>query len=240
MEVLIVIIAIIVAVVNANNKKTQAQRKTQQRQANARTPDAEEARAAERLRDYQAQRRQAESKNGNGAPTVTVPIPQVAPHTQGSGAAPAGTAWRCSCGETNRATAKFCTRCGKPRYGGSMNYASTEGRGRSPEGAPAPSQNRKAKVAPQGRVHPATASVTQHVVKPLTESSHRHVESSMIGVQECHEPPEFQMKERDAYAQEKERELFPYGLDFGKDAVLQGVLYAEILGKPKALRKRGA
>ena len=121
-----------------------------------------------------------------------------------------------------------------------MNYASTEGRGRSPEGAPAPSQNRKAKAAPQGRVYPATASVTQHVVKPLTESSHRHVESSMIGVQECHEPPEFQMKERDAYAQEKERELFPYGLDFGKDAVLQGVLYAEILGKPKALRKRGA
>lgn len=232
MEILI-LLAIIFAVVNASKNKKQAQQEqARKRQADVRSLEADEARAAERLRDYQAQRRR------QGSPTAAPMAPTVRTAGQGTSTQPGG-AWRCTCGETNRAAARFCTACGKARYGGSMNYASTEGGGVSAEGAAAPGSLGGTKPL-QTRPHPVAASVTQHVVKPLTESTHRHVESSMTGIEECHEPAVPQPHERDAYARGTEQAELPYGLVFNRDAVTQGVLYAEILGKPKALRKRGA
>lgn len=236
MEILVLLL-IIFAVVNASKNKKQAQQQEQarKRQADVRSLESEQARAAERLRDYQAQRQ----RQGNPAAAPGAPMaPAVRTAGQGTSTQPGG-AWRCTCGETNRAAARFCTACGKARYGGSMNYASTEGGGVSAEGAAAPGSLGGTKPL-QARPHPVTASVTQHVVKPLTESTHRHVESSMTGIEECHEPAVPQPHERDAYARGAERAELPYGLVFNRDAVTQGVLYAEILGKPKALRKRGA
>lgn len=233
MEILVLLL-IIFAVVNASKNKKQAQQQEQarKRQADVRSLESEQARAAERLRDYQAQRQR------QGSPTAASMAPTVRTAGQGTSTQPGG-AWRCTCGETNRAAARFCTACGKARYGGSMNYASTEGSGVSAEGSAAPGSLGGTKPL-QARPHPVTASVTQHVVKPLTESTHRHVESSMTGIEECHEPAVPQPHERDAYARGTERAELPYGLVFNRDAVTQGVLYAEILGKPKALRKRGA
>ncbi|MBS5880440.1 MAG: hypothetical protein KIC63_09970 [Clostridium sp.] len=120
-----------------------------------------------------------------------------------------------------------------------MNYASSEGVGVSTEGRAAPG-SLGVPGPGMGRVHAAPASAARHVVKPLTESAHRHVESSITGIEECREPLAPEPHERDAYADRMEETRLPYGLTFGKNAVAQGVLYAEILGKPKALRKRGA
>lgn len=235
MEILI-LLAIIFAVVNASKNKKQAQQEqARKRQADVRSLEADEARAAERLLDYQAQRQ----RQGSPAAAPSTPMaPTVRAARHGASTQPGG-AWRCTCGETNRAAARFCTACGKARYGGSMNYVSTEGGGVSAEGSAAPGSLGGTKPL-QARPHPVTASVTQHVVKPLTESTHRHVESSMTGIEECHEPAVPQPHERDAYARSAEQAELPYRLMFNRDAVTQGVLYAEILGKPKALRKRGA
>ena len=120
-----------------------------------------------------------------------------------------------------------------------MNYASSEGTGASTEGRAAPG-SLGVPGPGMGRVHAAPVSAARHVVKPLTESTHRHVESSITGIEECREPQVPEPHERDAYADSIEETRLPYGLTFGKNAVAQGVLYAEILGKPKALRKRGA
>lgn len=230
---IIVILAIIFAVVNSVNKKKQAEQKRQaaQRQADVRSLEEDEARAAERLRDYQAERQRQQSRQAGTAAPVTRAAAQ-----PGEGQ---GSAWRCACGTVNRGTARFCTACGKARYGGSMNYASSEGSGVSGEGSAAPGS--LGTPVRQGKPRPAAASVTRHVVKPLTESAHRHVESSLTGIEDCHEAPERQVQERDAYAtQNTETAQLPYGLAFGRDAAVQGMLYAEILGKPKALRRRGA
>ena len=235
----IIIIAIIFAVINANNKKKQAeqQKQAQQRQADVRSLEADETRAAERLRDYQAERQKRQER---GVQAAAAPMERTAP--QGAPARPGegqGSAWRCACGTTNRGAAKFCTSCGKPRYGGSMNYASSEGTGASTEGRAAPG-SLGVPGPGMGRVHAAHVSAARHVVKPLTESTHRHVESSITGIEECREPQVPEPHERDAYADSMEETRLPYGLTFGKNAVAQGVLYAEILGKPKALRKHGA
>ena len=129
---IIVILAIIFAVVNSVNKKKQAEQKRQtaQRQADVRSLEADEARAAERLRDYQAERQRQQSRQAG----TDAPVKRAAAQP-GEGQ---GSAWRCACGTVNRGTARFCTACGKAHYGGSMNYASSEGSGVSGEGSAAP------------------------------------------------------------------------------------------------------
>lgn len=82
-----------------------------------------------------------------------------------------------------------------------------------------------------------------HIVKPLTESSHRHMESSLEGVQaEC--APEAELAPAaplapdasQAYVIPAARGISGRMFAFDRASVTQGFLYGEILGKPKALR----
>ncbi len=77
-------------------------------------------------------------------------------------------------------------------------------------------------------------SVSSHVVQPFTESAHAHTESSMTGVTECEE------QNRTAYvinSEAKPELVLARSLPLDERSVVRGILYAEILGKPKALRR---
>ena len=72
-----------------------------------------------------------------------------------------------------------------------------------------------------------------HVVQSTLEGGHTHTESSMTGEETC-PPPK-------AAARKPEPAPVPAAnarglLSFETNSVLQGILYAEILGKPKALQ----
>lgn len=117
-----------------------------------------------------------------------------------------------------------------PSTSGSMPYASTEGfgssenmRGDSLEGMPLSS-------AHDGRQH----SPITHVVRPFTESDHRHEESSLTGNVPC--PPV--QRSAAAPAQAKVPAAPPLGLRLDHTGIRQGIIYAEVLGKPKALQSR--
>lgn len=75
-----------------------------------------------------------------------------------------------------------------------------------------------------------------HVVTSTLEGGHTHTESSMTGEEAC--PPS-------KAASQKQVEKAPAAepaagglLSFQPNSVLQGVLFAEILGKPKALQRK--
>ncbi|MEA5058536.1 MAG: hypothetical protein VB049_00635 [Candidatus Pelethousia sp.] len=84
------------------------------------------------------------------------------------------------------------------------------------------------------------ASIT-HTVRPFTESDHSHVESSMTGNIPC--PPTRPVAGRKAPMPSPSHAAplatAPYGLSLDRSGVRQGILYAEILGKPRALQARG-
>lgn len=90
----------------------------------------------------------------------------------------------------------------------------------------------------QQQVRPADTTLT-HVVKPMTESSHAHTESSMGGGQECPAPvsPVPTVKKAAPVCAESEPRIALPKLGFTRDELVKGMLYAEILGKPKALRR---
>ena len=74
-----------------------------------------------------------------------------------------------------------------------------------------------------------------HVVQSTLEGGHTHTESSMTGEEVC-PPPQ-------AAAKKPETGPIPAAdagtlLNFQTNSVLQGILYAEILGKPKALQRK--
>lgn len=76
-----------------------------------------------------------------------------------------------------------------------------------------------------------------HVVEPSFYGGHAHEENSMAGPgKDCEivdirpQPAEERITSSVSPAQP------PIRLDFGPDQVVNGLLYAEILGKPKALR----
>ena len=75
-----------------------------------------------------------------------------------------------------------------------------------------------------------------HVVQSTLEGGHTHTESSMTGEEACPPPKAVQAKHTEPAkaASETAGAL----LDFQANSVLQGVLYAEILGKPKALQRK--
>ncbi len=75
-----------------------------------------------------------------------------------------------------------------------------------------------------------------HTVKPLTESEHTHLESSITGIEECDEyiQPSFEASDTDI---EPVKTPAPPVLKFDAQNAAAGILYAEILGKPKALRR---
>lgn len=75
-----------------------------------------------------------------------------------------------------------------------------------------------------------------HVVTSTLEGGHTHTESSMTGEEACPPPKAVQAKHAEpAKAAPKTAGAL---LDFQANSVLQGVLYAQILGKPKALQRQ--
>ena len=132
--------------------------------------------------------------------------------------------------------------------------------------APAPSaapQRPPATPLVQPTVRPATPSAAPqrpHVVQPSRATGHAHTESSMTGFEACPPGADRPLAERlDAFkaakapAKDAPRPAAPVGREtaprpavlpaqapfrFDPAEVRNGLIYAEILGKPKALRHR--
>lgn len=127
-------------------------------------------------------------------------------------------------------------------YAGSMDYASTEGAsGSSTEGMQGTSGEgtSAAPVYTASRKAPVTASVKStmtHVVKPVTESSHHHEESSISGIEPPCAPEPEDINSEDAYAM-NEGVKARYSFGFDRSSVVNGLIFSEILAKPKALRR---
>ena len=93
----------------------------------------------------------------------------------------------------------------------------------------------------QGKTKPAVSNYGgtpryTHVVQSTLEGGHTHTESSMSGEEACPPP-------KPVPAKQPAPGKAPAGntgalLNFQTNSVLQGVLYAEILGKPKALQRK--
>lgn len=128
----------------------------------------------------------------------------------------------------------------KPKQG-SLSGTTSEGLGtgrsmadRSGEGKGGAYQAAAQSVQPGAR----------HVVQAMTETSHRHVESSMTGIDPvC--PPEAAAPTQAQQAQTKADAAYNLPIAagqrqfaFDRSSVVQGFLYGEILGKPKALRRK--
>jgi len=75
---------------------------------------------------------------------------------------------------------------------------------------------------------------TLHLVRPATESVHSHEESSMAGILEC--PPERAGSADEGTSPAPRHRIFP-AFHWSGDQLAAGIIYAEILGKPKALRR---
>lgn len=184
----------------------------------------------------QTQYAPAQQRPAQPRPTVA-PRPVAAPTPNVE--ARVGAPWTCSCGRTNPADAAFCVKCGRTRsesVSGSMEYSSSEGMAGSStegmasgtgEGVGSDVRNRRAAIKTELR----------HVVAPMTESSHSHTESSITGG----EPPceeDYGAPHEGAYELNRMPAVLPYGITLkGRRALIEGVLYSEILGKPKALRR---
>ena len=78
------------------------------------------------------------------------------------------------------------------------------------------------------------APAAAHTVRPLTETSHRHMETSATGIVEC-DPADVAANVATVTRDTPEHSI---GLALDVDSMAAAVLYAEILGKPKALRIR--
>lgn len=79
---------------------------------------------------------------------------------------------------------------------------------------------------PQGR---------RHTLEASSATGHAHMETSMTGLQsdaECPAEPWSEAHGAPSYT------FGTRGLSFDREAVVSGILYSEILGKPKALRRR--
>ncbi len=243
---LLVIASVVMKALN-QKKAEEAKRQAQQRQ-NQQAMEAERAAQAELSR--QAQQR----RPGTMQPTVQ---PTVGVNNFPGG--PAG--WACTCGNRNPSGANYCRRCGRARAAnrastatnaanmaamGSMAYASTEGAGSmgSLGGASGEGMGGTGSLggsAPQGparRKGDPIKSTLRHAVQPVTESGHGHVESSITGVEGPCAEDYTDAHSEDAYALSTAGHELPFGMKLDeRDSVIQGMLYAEILGKPKALRK---
>ena len=75
-----------------------------------------------------------------------------------------------------------------------------------------------------------------HVVTSTLEGGHTHTESSMTGEEPC-PPPKAAVVQHPAEAGKASAPETGELLSFTPNSVLQGVLYAEILGKPKAIQR---
>lgn len=104
--------------------------------------------------------------------------------------------------------------------------------------APQPQPVYRGRPVPQdveGQAVYAPVQVTSddHIVRPLTESAHAHMETSATGIQEC--GPDDGEHTADGAAAPP-RPHVKLALD--KDSLAAAVIYTEILGKPRALARR--
>ena len=76
-----------------------------------------------------------------------------------------------------------------------------------------------------------------HAVTSTLEGGHTHTESSMTGEEEC-PPPKAAANKHVSEEAPTANSAAGGLLSFTANGVLQGVLYAEILGKPKALQRK--
>ena len=75
-----------------------------------------------------------------------------------------------------------------------------------------------------------------HVVTSTLEGGHTHTESSITGEESC--PPPKPVAQKPAAAVQPSDASSGALLSLQTNGVLQGILYAEILGKPKALQRK--
>ena len=101
---------------------------------------------------------------------------------------------------------------------------------------PWPTAAEKAKTKPKPAANPNYGGTPRytHVVQSTLEGGHTHTESSMTGEEAC-PPPQAAAKTQPVQAPAANTGSL---LSFQTNSVLQGVLYAEILGKPKALQRK--
>lgn len=111
----------------------------------------------------------------------------------------------------------------------------------APSKFPTPGASKWGGSPAKPQAKPATASYGgtpryTHVVQSTLEGGHTHTESSMTGEEACPPPKAAAVKRPEPVASPAQ----PRGglLGFDTNSVLQGVLYAEILGKPKALQRK--
>jgi hypothetical protein len=74
------------------------------------------------------------------------------------------------------------------------------------------------------------------VVTSTLEGGHTHTESSMTGEESC--PPPKPVAQKPAAAVQPSAASSGALSNLQTNGVLQGILYAEILGKPKALQRK--
>ena len=124
----------------------------------------------------------------------------------------------------------------KPSPSVAPKKSSTPGRGvdsKWPWPTAAEKAQGKAKPAQNGN-YGGTPRYT-HVVTSTLEGGHTHTESSMTGEEACPPPKVAAVKPPEAKSHAAEAGAL---LSFQPNSVLQGVLYAEILGKPRSLQRK--
>ncbi len=132
-------------------------------------------------------------------------------------------------------TSSVTTRVHTPQYSGSMAYDSMEGVGGTQGTAFGSTEGMG---GTQGRSELAgNFDKPRHIVTPSHETGHAHTESSITGISDCApdaQPLEFEHE--DAYSGVG-KSTQALKLDISRNAVLQGVIFSEILGKPRALKR---
>ena len=101
---------------------------------------------------------------------------------------------------------------------------------------PAADERAKGQTAPKQKPASAYAGTPRytHVVTSTLEGGHTHTESSLTGEEDC--PPVQAAKPVPGAEQSAPAEQGNL-LGFDSNSILQGVLYAQILGKPKAIQR---
>ena len=258
MEGFIIFAIIVIVFISAASKaKKQQQRKVPPDQSAAPraplTPAQLAQLEAHRRAAVEAERRRAAGRTA--APRVQ---PSVSAPGAGTAAGGQGAGWHCACGKDNRSEARFCVKCGRSRADGEtglLGYYSTQGEslrgsgeGMSSEGAGLRGDTEGYSTEGRFAGAPGAAKPSlRHVVRAVTESAHAHTEGgpSEEGGALCeeeydpHTRDSYELTGPDAYEIGQETQELPYGLSFaGSGDLARGVLLAEILAKPRALRAR--
>ena len=198
---IIIILVIISIVISSVNKRNQEQKKRAQAQQARRSQRPLTPEEIEQIHMRQAEARRNQE---DIFPAVTPPPrPQVRSQQAGT---PQGA------------------------QSGSMAGASSEGRHR-PIMATEAEKAQRNQPRLNAELSHRNVAAPMHVVKPITESAHTHMETSMTGFTDCQPVPLLTVLA-------EEEQAPAVNMEFSRSALVQGILYSEILGKPRALRRR--